>query len=115
MRRAASAILESSSVDTTVGGRFRCYIFEVGNGKLDNLHNNGWKTVCDIVSDYRREMSDFLYEIKTGTRPIPGHDLSKGDDDIHYPKRRRPTRLEQRANSLKQALSSMSASSVESL
>jgi hypothetical protein len=51
------AIQESSSIDTTVGGPISVLsIRKSGTPEwLDNPpQDQGWKTVCDIVSDYRR-------------------------------------------------------------
>ena len=58
------AILESSAADTTVGGPISVlYIRKSGTPEwLENPpHENGWKTVCDIVSDYRRGNARILH------------------------------------------------------
>jgi hypothetical protein len=58
------AIVESASADTTVGGPISVlYIRKPGKPEwMDNPpQDHGWKTVCDIVSDYRRGNARILY------------------------------------------------------
>jgi len=51
------AILESSDLDTTVGGPISVLHLRKSDGPLwleNPPRDRGWKTVCDIVSDYRK-------------------------------------------------------------
>ena len=51
------AILETSDLDTTVGGPISVLHLQKSGRPiwLENPpHDHGWKTVCDIVSDYRK-------------------------------------------------------------
>jgi len=63
------AILESSDLDTTVGGPISIlHVRKTGSPLwLENPpQDHGWKTVCDIVSDYRKGSVRILFTSSKG-------------------------------------------------